>query len=315
MGRYVLQRFLQLVPTLFLISVLVFMLAHVAPGDPITAMAGPGATQELIDSIKSQYGLDRPLPVQYGQWLLNIIQGDLGTSITTHQGVLTMVLDRLQVTLLLAVLATFVSVMIAIPLGVAAAVNKGKTLDSVTMGITSLAISVPSFFTAIILIVIFGVQLRWLPFAGFPGLQDDLWGSVQRLILPTISLSLLYLALLSRLVRSEMLDVLRSDYVRTGRGKGLSEGVVVRRHALRNALLPAVNLITLNFASLLGGTVIIEEIFALPGIGRLMIQAVLQRDFPVIQGVTLLAGLVFICASLVADLIAFSVDPRVSQRH
>lgn len=312
MGRYIFGRLLQLIPTLFVITVLIFLLAHMAPGDPITAMAGIGASQELIDNIKAQYGLDQPLFVQYGRWILHVLRGDLGTSITTHQSVASMTWDRLEVTLLLAILGTFFSVLIAVPLGILAATRKGTWVDSLAMGFTSLSISVPSFFTAILLIVIFGVQLRWVPFAGYPGLTNDFWGSIQRLILPTISVALIYLALLARMVRSEMLEVLRSDFVRTARGKGLRERAVLISHALRNALLPSINLVTLNFASLLGGTVIIEEIFALPGIGRLTIQAVLQRDFPVIQGITLFVGVVFILASLAADLISFKADPRVS---
>ncbi|MCO5218208.1 MAG: ABC transporter permease [Thermomicrobiales bacterium] len=312
MGRYIFGRLLQLIPTLFVITVLIFLLAHMAPGDPITAMAGIGASQELIDNIKAQYGLDQPLVVQYGRWILHVLRGDLGTSITTHQSVASMTWDRLEVTLLLAILGTFFSVIIAVPLGILAATRKGTWVDSLAMGFTSLSISVPSFFTAILLIVIFGVQLRWVPFAGYPGLANDFWGSIQRLILPTISVALIYLALLARMVRSEMLEVLRSDFVRTARGKGLRERSVLISHALRNALLPSINLVTLNFASLLGGTVIIEEVFALPGIGRLTIQAVLQRDFPVIQGITLFVGVVFILASLAADLISFKADPRVS---
>jgi peptide/nickel transport system permease protein len=312
LGRAILQRFVQLIPTLFLITILIFLLAHLSPGDPITAMAGPGASQELIDKIKSQYNLDDPLPVQYLDWVGRIVRGDFGTSITSNQDVLGMVFDRLQVTILLAVAGTLFSVLLAVPLGVLAATHKGKALDTAAMAFTSLSISVPSFFTAILLIVLFGVRLKWLPFAGFPGLREDFWGSLERLILPTISLALIYLALLARLIRSELLEVLRSDYVRTARGKGLSEKVTLLGHALRNALLPSINLITLNFASLLGGTVIIEEVFALPGMGRLTIQAVLQRDFPVIQGVTLMIGIVFILANLLADIISYWADPRVS---
>jgi len=311
-GRFILQRIIQMIPTLLLISLLIFLLIHLAPGDPITAMAGPGASQQLIDSIRAHYNLDDPLPVQYLDWLGHILRGDLGTSITTSQDVLTMAIERLEVTLLLALFGTFFSVIVAVPLGILAATHKGRLFDTVTMGFTSLSISVPSFFTAILLIVIFGVQLKWLPFSGFPGLRTDFWGSVQRLILPTFSLALIYLALLARLVRSEMLDVLSSDYVRTAKGKGLGDRAVLIRHALRNALLPSINLVTLNFAALLGGTVIIEEVFALPGMGRLMIQAVLQRDFPVIQGITLIIGVVFIFANLLADLISYWADPRVT---
>ncbi|MCL4531898.1 MAG: ABC transporter permease, partial [Actinobacteria bacterium] len=273
-------------------TILVFLLAHLAPGDPITVMAGPGATAELIAKIQAQYHLDQPWPTQYLLWMGNLLHGNLGRSIVTSQDVLTMIHDRLTLTLLLATSATLFSILLAVPLGVLSAVYKGKRLDAITLGFTSLAVSLPNFFSAIVLIVIFGVVLRWLPFAGFPNPLEDPGGAASRLIMPTIALGLIYVALLSRLIRSEMLDVLQADYVRTARGKGLSERRVLAVHALRNALLPAINLVTLNFAQLLGGTVIIEQVFSLPGMGQMMVQGVLQRDFPVIQGVTLVIGLV-----------------------
>lgn len=310
--RFLLKRLLQMIPTVWIITVLVFLLAHIAPGDPVTAMAGPGASAELIAKIQAQYHLDRPLPVQYLLWMENLLHGNLGHSLVSSQNVGTMIRDRIGLTLMLAICGTLFSVLIAIPLGVVSATRKGKVADGVTMGFTSVAISLPNFFTSIVLIVIFGVKLRLVPFAGYPGLFEDPKGSLLRLILPTVSLGLIYLALLTRLIRSELLDVLRSDYIRTARGKGLPNRSVFMVHALRNSLLPAINLVTLNFAALLGGTIIIEEVFALPGIGRMTVQAVLQRDFPVIQGVTLVIGIVFVLSSIVADGVSYLVDPRVS---
>ncbi|HEU0164815.1 MAG TPA: ABC transporter permease [Thermomicrobiales bacterium] len=313
--RFVIQRILQAIPTLWIITVLIFLLAHLAHGDPVTAMAGPGASNQLIDEIKAQYHLNRPLPVQYLLWMRDLLHANLGKSITSNQSVLTMIGDRLTLTLLLALGGTIFSVIIAVPLAILSVMKRGKAIDNIIMAFTSLAISLPNFFTSIVLIVIFGVKWKVLPFAGFPGLREDFWGSVERLILPTISIGLIYLALMTRLVRSELIDVMRADYIRTARGKGLPDRVVFTVHALRNSMLPSINLITLNFASLLGGTVIIEEVFALPGMGRLIVQAVLQRDFPVIQGVTLVIGLVFILSSIVADVVSYFADPRISASH
>ena len=304
-------RLLQLIPTILLISVLVFSLAHLAPGDPIQVLAGPQTPQEEIDRLREQYGLDQPLVVQFTRWFSRAIRGDLGNSIRTGQPVATMIAERIGPTLTLALLATLFSVAIALPAGILSAMRRGTSVDTTAMTFTSLAISLPNFFTAIVLIVVFGVWLRLLPLSGYVPLSEDFAAGLKRMIMPTISLGLIYTALLSRLIRSDLLDILREDYIRTARGKGLSERTIALRHGLRNALIPAVNLVSLNFASLLGGTIIIEEIFALPGLGRLVISAVHVRDFPVIQGVTLAIGLVFVLANIVADFLASVIDPRV----
>ncbi|MCY4353828.1 MAG: ABC transporter permease [Truepera sp.] len=305
------SRLAQLVPTALVITVIVFLLSHLAPGDPVTALAGPEAPPELVAAMRERYGLDRPLWTQYAVWIGRVVRGDMGTSVRTGQPVTTMISERFEATLTLAVSATLFSILIALPAGIMAAARRGGLADSGAMVATSLAISLPNFFTAIVLIVIFGVQLRWLPISGYLPILPDLGGSLARLAMPTISLGLIYTALLSRLVRSDLLDILSEDYIRTARSKGVAERVVLLRHGVRNALLPTINLVTLNFASLLGGTIIIEEIFAIPGIGRLLINAVEIRDFPVIQGVTLTVGVIFILSSILADLLTSFADPRV----
>jgi len=299
------------VPTALFITLIVFLLSHLAPGDAVTALAGPEIPPELVEKMRERYGLDRPLWMQFALWMEMLVHGDLGTSIRTGQPVVTMILERFEATLTLAISATLFSIFIALPAGIVAAVKRGSIIDLSAMAITSLAISLPNFFTAIVMIVIFGVELRWLPISGYVPIFQDFWVSLAHLIMPTISLGLIYTALLSRLVRSDLLDILSENYIRTARSKGLPETIVLLRHGMRNALLPTINLVTINFASLLGGTIIIEEIFAIPGIGRLLIDAVEIRDFPVIQGVTLIVGLIYILSSIIADIISMFTDPRI----
>ena len=298
-------------PTALFITLIVFFLSHLAPGDAVTALAGPESPPELVEKMRERYGLDRPLWMQFALWMEMLVHGDLGTSIRTGQPVVTMILERFEATLTLAISATLFSIFIALPAGIVAAAKRGSIIDVSAMAITSLAISLPNFFTAIVMIVIFGVELRWLPISGYIPIFQDFWVSLAHLIMPTISLGLIYTALLSRLVRSDLLDILSENYIRTARSKGLPETIVLLRHGVRNALLPTINLVTINFASLLGGTIIIEEIFAIPGIGRLLINAVEIRDFPVIQGVTLIVGLIYILSSIIADIISMFTDPRI----
>jgi peptide/nickel transport system permease protein len=308
---FIFKRLIQLVPTALFITLIVFFLSHLAPGDAVTALAGPESPPELVEKMRERYGLDRPLWMQFALWMEMLVHGDLGTSIRTGQPVVTMILERFEATLTLAISATLFSIFIALPAGIVAAAKRGSIIDVSAMAITSLAISLPNFFTAIVMIVIFGVELRWLPISGYIPIFQDFWVSLAHLIMPTISLGLIYTALLSRLVRSDLLDILSENYIRTARSKGLPETIVLLRHGVRNALLPTINLVTINFASLLGGTIIIEEIFAIPGIGRLLINAVEIRDFPVIQGVTLIVGLIYILSSIIADIISMFTDPRI----
>jgi peptide/nickel transport system permease protein len=314
LSRYVVRKLVETVPALALVSLLVFTLVHLTPGDPITTMLGPYASQQLIDATRAQYGLDKPLPSQYLGWLGKVLQGDLGKSIQTREPVSRMIVDRLPVTLSLAVWATLFSCIISVPAGVAAAVQSGRPLDTATIGVTALFLSIPDFVAATMLVLVGGVVLRALPMVGYVSIFSDPVEFVRHMVMPGTALGLIYLGLLSRMVRSSMLDVLGTDYVRTARAKGLGEKVVVLTHGLRNALIPSVALVSLNFANMLGGTIVIEEIFALPGLGRLIVRGVLTRDFPVIQGATLFVGLGFILSSLVTDVVLAIVDPRIRHR-
>ena len=314
LGLYVVRKLIEIVPALVLVSLLVFVLIHLTPGDPITLMLGPFASQELIDATRAQYQLDRPLTTQYFNWAGRVVRGDLGRSIQTREPVSKMIADRLPVTFSLAVWATIFSCLISIPAGVAAAVHAGRPLDTITIGATALFLSIPDFVAATALVLVGGVVLRILPMVGYVPLFTDPLGFLSHLVMPATALGLIYLGLLSRMVRSSMLDVLGSDYIRTARAKGLGERLVVLTHGLRNALIPSVALVSLNFANMLGGTIVIEEIFALPGLGRLIVRGVLTRDFPVIQGTTLFVGLGFVISSLVTDVALAIIDPRIRHR-
>jgi peptide/nickel transport system permease protein len=297
---------------LFLLSIAVFLFVHIAPGDPITTMAGPGATEEQIHIIQAQYHLNLPLPNQYLLWISHVVTGDFGRSIQTGQPVTQIIQERFAVTAALALITTILVTVTAIPLGALAAVFRGRMTDLlITIG-TSLALSFPNFLVALVLIVVVGVSWQILPIAGFQPLNDHPLQALRYMVLPVISLGLAYLALLTRMVRSEMVEALRQDFIRTARAKGVSGRRVILYHALRNAILPAVSLVMLNFAFMLGGSVIIENIFALPGLGSMIVNAVLARDFPVVQGITIVYGVTFVLSSIVADLLSMIADPRVA---
>jgi peptide/nickel transport system permease protein len=314
LGRYIARKLVEMVPALILVSLLVFTLVHLTPGDPITTMLGPYASQQLIDATRAQYDLDKPLPAQYARWLGKVVRGDLGKSIQSREPVAKMIVDRLPVTVSLALWATLFSCLISVPAGVAAAVHAGRPLDTATIGATALFLSIPDFVAATALVLVGGVTLRILPMVGYVSLFADPVEFVRHMVMPATALGLIYLGLLSRMVRSSMLDVLGTEYIRTARAKGLGEKVVVLTHGLRNALIPSVALVSLNFANMLGGTIVIEEIFALPGLGRLIVRGVLARDFPVIQGATLFVGFGFILSSLVTDVFLAIIDPRIRHR-
>jgi peptide/nickel transport system permease protein len=313
MRVYVVRRVLQAVPTLLLITLLVFGLLQVTGGDPIAIMMGPSATIELIEQVRLELELDRPLYVRYPRWLGRAVQGDLGKSIRTRRPVADMIRSRLPTTLTLAVSATLFSVLLGLASGVYAAVRRGRPDGALVGALTVAGASVPNYFLALVLMVILGVHLRLVPVAAFSIdvlRAPETW---RNLVAPTIALGAAHAALLSRITRARMLEVLSQDYVRTARAKGLGEPIVIGRHALRNALLPVVTQIAINAVYLLGGSVLIETIFALPGIGSLLVESIITRDLPVVQGITLVVGLLFIVANLATDLFYSVVDPRI--RH
>lgn len=307
MGRYLLRRLLYLAPVWLGVSIIAFGLANLAPGDPARLMLqnqlGLQPTPEEVARARDELGLDDPIIVRYARWLGSALTGDLGTSYRNGESVLGGLVERFPRTLQIAVLSMVFTVVFALPLGVVSAVHRNSPLDHMTRVLALLGAAIPSYVVAYVLILVFAVKLHLLPVAGR--------GSWQHLILPSVTLALAAMASMMRLTRSEMLDVLGQDYVRTSRAKGLSDRAVYLRHAFRNALIPVVTIAGLRFAGLLGGAVIVEMIFAWPGIGMFMLDAIFARDYPVIQGFVIFMGTVFILVNLVIDISYAWLDPRI----
>ena len=305
------------VPTLLGISILVFGAMRLIPGNFVDVMIGlgPDVSEEQRDAIAASYGLTGPLPLQYLNWLGNMLTGDLGNSLRTGQPVVTAILDRLPVTLELAGLATLLSLLLAIPAGIIAAVNRGGPLDVVIRVVALVGLSVPNFLIATLLILF--VSTRWpvLPTSGFVGIEQGLWPNLKSLMLPTIALGTLLAASIMRMMRSSLLDELGKEYLAVARAKGLAPKAVVLGHAVRNALVPVITVVGIQSGYLLGGTVIVEQIFAIPGIGRLALDAVSQRDYPVVQGTTLFIAAAFVLMNLITDIVYGFVDPRIRVRE
>jgi len=303
MTMYVMRRLFMLIPVLLGVSFLTFAIAQITPGDPVVLMLGNYATSERVTELREQLGLDDPFLVQYARYVWNAMHGDLGKSIRGQTLVLDEIVARFPSTLELTMSAMLFAVIGGVSAGVVAATTRRRWVDGMTMVIALVGLSVPSFWLAIILIIIFGINLGWVSVTGGEGIKD--------LILPSFCLGVGPAAVLARLTRSSILEVVREDYVRTARAKGLSERVVTLRHVLRNALVPVVTLIGLQFASLLGGTVFIESVFARPGLGRFAVNAITARDFPQIQGVVLFAATIYVLFNLSIDLLYGFLDPRI----
>lgn len=312
--RQLTERFVTTIPVLVIVSVLIFLLVQLAPGDPITVLAGDQAMDpEVVESLRSQYHLDEPLPFQYLRWLGNTAQGDFGYSFTTRQPVREAIADRLTVTLQLTLFALVIALLVAIPIGVLAAIYRNSVFDYLNQGLAMIGGSMPAFWLGILLILLFAQKLEWLPASGYTPFTEDPIACLKYLLLPAITLSSGYAAVLSRIVRASMLDVLHEDYIRTARAKGLAEHQVNIRHALRSALLPVITVIGMEAGHLLGGAVITETVFALPGMGRLLVDAVSSRDFPIVQGATLVLVIMLVLSNLIADLTYGIADPQVSR--
>jgi peptide/nickel transport system permease protein len=300
------------VPVLLLVSIGIYSLIHLTPGDPLTAILGEErADPQVIAVLRERLGLDQPPPVQYLRWMGRLLQGDLGYSYVLRQQVSQAIANRLPVTLQLTVISVLLSLIIAIPLGIVSATRRGSWLDLLSGGLAALGSSMPAFWLGVLLILVFAVHYRLLPPYGYVRPTDDLLGSLKSLLMPSITLAVGYTAVLSRLVRASLLDVLHEDYVRTARAKGLRGQVVIWRHALGNALLPVITVVGLETGRLLGGAVVTETIFALPGIGRLAVDAVISRDFQTVQAVTLLMAGGLLLSNLIADLLYGVADPRI----
>jgi len=308
--QFVARRLLATVPLLFFVSLVVFSFVHVLPGDPAVLFLGEEATPETLAKFRTRLGFDRPLVTQYVEWLGRALRGDLGRSLRTNQPVTEAILQRLPVTLELLGAALAVSLAIAIPAGIVSAVKRNSGVDLVSTVFALIGFSLPNFWLGLILIYVFALLLRWLPPSGFaplPALADN----ARSLILPALTLGTALAALITRQLRSGMLEVLRQDYVRTAQAKGLGQGVVVAKHALKNALIAVVTVIGLQIGGLLGNTIITESLFALPGVGRLMIDAVFSRDFFIVQGVVLFLAVGYVLSNLIVDVLYSYLDPRI----
>lgn len=308
------RRILTAIPTIILISIFVFSLQHLLPGDPILVMAGEERDPEVIAALREKYRFNDPVAMQYLAWAGNALQGDLGISLRTQQPVLELIGEKLPVTIQLAVMALVIAILIGIPAGVLSAYKKGTWIDWVA-NITALSgLSVPNFWLGIMLILLVSVKLGWLPASGYVPLTEDPLQSIRVMIMPAFVLGTAIAATLMRHTRSAMLSVLKSDYVRTARAKGLQERVVLVKHALRNALVPVVTVITLLFGELLAGAVLTEQIFTIPGFGKLVVDAVFNRDYAVVQGIVLCTGIAFIFMNILADAAYRILNPRMSQQ-
>ena len=305
------RRLLQLIPTLFLVSVIIFSLQQLLPGDPALVMAGEEKDPEVIAQIREQYHLDKPLPVQYGYWLAGVLQGDLGESMRIKKPVSELVAEKLPVTLQLATMAMAFALLIGIPAGILSAVRKGSGWDVGANVFALWGLSTPNFWLGIMLIFLFSVKLGWLPASGFVSPFEDLRQSLATTVLPAFVLGNAIAAVLMRHMRSAMLQAMSADYVRTARAKGLFERIVVLRHALRNALTPVITLGALEFGTLLSGAVLTEQVFSVPGLGKLIVDAVFNRDYAVVQGVVLVTATVYILLNLLADVLYVLANPRL----
>jgi len=311
MIAYILRRLGATFIVMAVVALVVFSLLFLTPGDPAAVIAGDIATDEDIRNIRAKLGLDEPFLVQFGGWVWRLLHGDLGTSIFTNLPVTTLIGQRVQPTVSLTLCTLIVAVLIAVPMGVLAAARVGTWIDRLVMGFSVLGFSLPVFVLAYLLITAFSVQLEWLPVQGYRPLGDGLWPWLSHLILPSIALGTVYMALIARITRAAMLDVLSQDYIRTANAKGLAPRAVLTRHALKNAGVPIVTVVGIGIALLISGAIVTETVFAIPGIGRLTVDAILRRDYPIIQGVILLFSAVYVLINLLVDLSYPLFDPRI----
>ena len=318
MGQYVLRRVLASIPTLVLFSLLIAGLIRLVPGDVVEArlaggggMDGGSLNEETIQALREDLGLDRGFPEQYVDWVTHAIRGDLGVSMWTYQGVTTAILQRARLSVQLALMAMGIALLIAIPLGVLSAIKQDSWLDYVARLFAVAGLSIPDFWIATMVLLALSLYIGWLPEFGYFPPWEEPWKNFQALIFPALIIGYRYSAISARMTRSAMLEVLRQDYVRTARAKGLTDRVVITRHALRNALIPVVTIMASQLSHLIGGLVVVETIFSLPGMGRLVLDSVISRDYPVVQGAVMMIAVVFVLANLLVDLSYAVIDPRI----
>ncbi|WP_439595024.1 ABC transporter permease [Falsiroseomonas sp.] len=311
MFAYIVRRVLATIPVMAIVALFVFSLLYLAPGDPAAVIAGDQATPDDVERIRASLGLDRPYLVRFGTWVWDILRGDLGVSIFTNLPVSTMIQQRIEPTLSLMIVTLILAVSIAVPMGVVAAWRQGTLIDRAVMGFAVLGFSVPVFVVGYVLAYFFALEWDLLPVQGYTPFARGFWPWLQNLILPAIALGSVYIALIARITRATMLEVLQQDYVRTAKAKGLGQRAILFVHALKNAAVPIITVIGIGIALLIGGAVVTESVFAIPGLGRLTVDAILRRDYPVIQGVVLLFSFVYVLVNLAIDLAYTLFDPRI----
>lgn len=303
MYQYIVRRLLLTIPVVLGVSIIVFSIIRLLPGDPARALAGVQATPEYIEQVRERYGLNEPVYIQYGRFLVGVVTGDLGESVFSRRPVTTEIAERFPRTLLLASISLVIATIVGVSAGIISATRRNSVFDNTSMFVALVGVAAPVFWMALMLQLLFSVQLRWLPATGM--------GSWRHLVLPSITLGMASAALMARITRSSMLDVLKQDFITTARAKGLAERIVVYKHALKNALIPVVTVLGLQFGILLGGAVLTETVFAWPGVGRLLVDAILRRDYPVVQGTVMLLAFLFVIINLVVDVIYAYLDPRI----
>jgi len=311
MLRFIIKRILATIPVMAIVALFVFSLLYVAPGDPAAIIAGDQATSADLDRIRQSLGLDRPFLVRFGEWFWRMLQGDLGASIFSGSPVVTIIRQRVEPTISLMLLTLTFAVATAVPMGVLAAWKAGTWVDRLFMSFAVLGFSVPAFVVGYLLAYVFALQLDWLPVQGYTPIARGFWPWFENLILPSITLGFVYIALIARITRASMLEVLQQDYIRTARSKGLAQPSILFVHALKNAAVPIVTVIGIGVALLIGGAVVTESVFVIPGLGRLTVEAILRRDYPVIQGIVLLFSFTYVLVNLLIDLLYTVLDPRI----
>ena len=311
MSTYILRRLLASLPVIFMVGVITFSILHIAPGDPAVLMAGEEATPEDVEKMRQALGFDRPFYVQFGVWVGNLLQGDLGTSIFSKHSIASLMAPRLQPTLSLGLIVIVLSVLIGVPMGVVAATYVGSFTDRACMIFAVLGFSVPVFWLGFIFIWLFAVELRIFPAVGFVPISDGILPFLRSLTLPALANAIPFSALVARMTRSTMIEVLQEDYIRTARAKGLAGFVVIMRHALRNASIPIVTVVGLVFAALVSGAVVTETVFAIPGLGRLLVDGVVRRDYPIVQAMLMVTAVAYVFVNLIIDVFYAYLDPRI----
>jgi peptide/nickel transport system permease protein len=312
MARFVLLRFLSAIPTLLLVSIAVFAMIRAVPGDPVAVMLGEGASAEAVEALRARLGLDLPVTVQYFRWLGGVLTGDLGQSIQNGRPVLDIVISRFLVSLPVVGLAIIVAVVIAVPLGIYAGSRRGQSRDLGIVGIATLSMSIPSFWMGMMLLLFFGLKLRWLPVLGYTTNAQDGWDTLIVMILPVTTLVLAEIGVIIRMTRASTIEVMGQDYITHARAKGLPQGLILRRHVLPNSFAPTLTLIGLILGSLLGGVAVIETVFTIPGLGRLLVDSIFTRDYPVLQGCLLFVATIYVLVNAVVDALYPLFDPRVA---